>query len=147
MSGDAPRTTPIRVTLGGVTSVELHRAELRRVERKGSDVVLSFADPRMSTQHARLSRTGEGEWVVADLGSKNGTWVGSERIMRQPSRNVGGEGDFALSAERGSSSKLGERRKPECGRREGIRWVGDDHIWKLLHFPHGATGEVRPLGR
>jgi len=84
MCGDAPRTPPARIGLGGVSSVELHRAELRRVDRKGADLVLSLADPRMSTQHARLSRNSDGEWVVADLGSKNGTWVGSERVMRHP---------------------------------------------------------------
>jgi len=84
LSGDAPRTPPARIALGDVTSVELHRAEVRRLDRKGGDVILSLADPRMSTQHARLSRSGDGDWVIADLGSKNGTWVGSERVMRQP---------------------------------------------------------------
>ena len=67
--------------------------------------------------------------------------------MGKASRNVRGDSHFALATQGCSPGKLGERRKPECGRREGIRWVGDDHIWKLLHFRHGATGEVRPLGR
>jgi len=84
LSGDAPRTPPARIGLADVTAVELHRADVRRLERKGSEIVVSLADPRMSTQHARFSAGADGTWVVADLGSKNGTWVGSERVMRQP---------------------------------------------------------------
>jgi DNA-binding NtrC family response regulator len=46
-------------------------------------VFVTLADPRMSTNHARMSRVG-GRWVLEDLDSKNGTTVGPDRIKRKP---------------------------------------------------------------
>jgi len=43
---------------------------------------LPLADSLASRHHARLSRTAEG-WVVEDLGSRNGTWVGDEPVSRR----------------------------------------------------------------
>ena len=36
-------------------------------------------DDYASTAHARLS-PGEGAWVLEDLGSTNGTWLGREKV-------------------------------------------------------------------
>jgi predicted component of type VI protein secretion system len=58
---------------GGVLAVA-DGAVLGRAER--SSVVV--ADPTVSAEHARLDRQGDG-WVVADLGSTNGT-----RLNQQP---------------------------------------------------------------
>ncbi len=44
--------------------------------------------PAMSTGHARLVRTG-GEWIVEDMGSRNGTFLNGSRIVRA----VAGAGD------------------------------------------------------
>jgi DNA-binding NtrC family response regulator len=46
-------------------------------------LAITLADARMSGQHARLSRLGAA-WVLEDLKSKNGTWIGGKRITRQP---------------------------------------------------------------
>jgi pSer/pThr/pTyr-binding forkhead associated (FHA) protein len=46
--------------------------------RRGSDIELPFAE--VSDQHARLSR-GEQGWLLADLGSANGTSVNGHRLM------------------------------------------------------------------
>ena len=56
--------------------------------KRGSDagektVALALPDPRMSTHHARLSRSGDG-WIIEDLGSMNGTMIGALRIKKRP---------------------------------------------------------------
>ncbi len=38
---------------------------------------LTLCDPRLSRAHCRIERLGDGRWVVRDLGSRNGTLVGS----------------------------------------------------------------------
>jgi DNA-binding NtrC family response regulator len=85
LAGDAPRQPPARYSLAGVDRVELGRADIRRSTRAttgGAEVLaITLADARMSGQHARISRIG-GAWVVEDLGSKNGTWLGTQRITR-----------------------------------------------------------------
>jgi transcriptional regulator of acetoin/glycerol metabolism len=84
---DAPRTPQARISLAGIDRVEIARGEGRKVERKTIDgvavVIVTLSDPRMSTKHARLSRLGT-TWVVEDVGSKNGTWIGSQRVTRKP---------------------------------------------------------------
>jgi len=85
--GDTPHTPPARIGLGEVDRVDLKRGEARAITHATVDgarvVTLTLADPRMSTNHARLSRVG-GRWVIEDLDSKNGTTVGPDRIKRRP---------------------------------------------------------------
>ncbi len=87
LAGDAPHTPPARIALGEVDRVDLGRAETRTIRHAMIDdaraVVVTLADPRMSTTHARLSRAG-GRWVLEDLDSRNGTTVGPDRIKRKP---------------------------------------------------------------
>ena len=59
---------------------------LGRTER--ADVVI--ADPTVSSEHARVSRVGRA-WVVADLGSTNGTRVNDRVIDRETSLAAGDE--------------------------------------------------------
>src|SRR5450755_4019972 len=92
LAGDSPRQPPARYSLAGLDRVELGRGDMRRATRattSGAEVLaISLADARMSGQHARISRIGAA-WVVEDLGSKNGTWLGTQRI----SRHTLGDGD------------------------------------------------------
>lgn len=87
LAGDAPHTPPARIALGEVDRVDLGRADQRTIRHAVVDnarlVYVTLADPRMSTNHARLSRVGA-RWVIEDLDSKNGTTVGPDRIKRKP---------------------------------------------------------------
>ena len=87
LAGDAPHTPPARIGLGDVDRVDLGRAESRSIKQATVDgarvVIVTLADPRMSTNHARMSRVGS-RWVLEDLESKNGTTVGPDRIKRKP---------------------------------------------------------------
>jgi transcriptional regulator with GAF, ATPase, and Fis domain len=95
LAGDAPRTPPARISLAGIDRVDVGRGDVRRIDRRKADgadlVTVALADARMSTQHARLTRLG-GAWIIEDLGSKNGTWVGTQRITRKPL----GDGDAVV---------------------------------------------------
>jgi transcriptional regulator with GAF, ATPase, and Fis domain len=85
LCGENPQSPGARIGLGGVDRIEIGRGDVRRMERSKSDgaqvLTIALTDSRMSSQHARLSRVGA-TWVVEDLGSKNGTWVGRRRISR-----------------------------------------------------------------
>jgi len=48
-------------------------------------------DPALSSQHAKISRSDNGQFVVQDLGSLNGTWIaiGERRIDRAAQFQIG----------------------------------------------------------
>jgi len=48
---------------------------------RGSDAAIKLDDDYVSTRHARVGSDGE-QWYVEDLGSTNGTYVGSARITQ-----------------------------------------------------------------
>ena len=50
---------------------------------RGEDVEVFLAEPRASRRHVRVVPSSEGTWIVEDLGSSNGTWVGDQRIARR----------------------------------------------------------------
>jgi pSer/pThr/pTyr-binding forkhead associated (FHA) protein len=55
---------------------------------RGSDAAIRLDDDYVSTRHARVAASGE-EWFVEDLGSTNGTYVGSARITQPTTIGVG----------------------------------------------------------
>jgi len=55
---------------------------------RGSDAAIRLDDDYVSTRHARVASSGE-EWFVEDLGSTNGTYVGSTRITQPTTIGVG----------------------------------------------------------
>jgi pSer/pThr/pTyr-binding forkhead associated (FHA) protein len=46
---------------------------------RGTDAAIRLDDDYVSTRHARFATSGE-QWFVEDLGSTNGTYLGSQRI-------------------------------------------------------------------
>lgn len=75
------------------TGIDLHRAWLFPLRKarmaffakvilvgraRSSDVCIDH--PSISKLHARIRRTDEGAYTIADAGSTNGTWVGGRRI-------------------------------------------------------------------
>ena len=58
-------------------SVSLEHAPL--LIGRGNDAAIRLDDDYVSTRHARIAASGE-QWFVEDLGSTNGTFLGSERL-------------------------------------------------------------------
>ena len=55
---------------------------------RGSDAAIRLDDDYVSTRHARVAASGD-EWFVEDLGSTNGTYIGSTRITQPTTIGVG----------------------------------------------------------
>lgn len=82
LHADDLRRPSSRHALGDIDEVHFRRGATRetfRVQQQGKrQLVLTFADPWMSSMHARLQRRGD-EWFLEDTGSKNGTFVDGQR--------------------------------------------------------------------
>ena len=88
--GRAARGTPRTLTVtegpnAGVT-VPLDGAPL--LIGRGTDAALRLDDDYVSTRHARIATNGE-QWFVEDLGSTNGTFLGSQRVTAPVPIGVG----------------------------------------------------------
>jgi len=81
LTSDRPTEAPVRFVLAGIDRVLLGRGEQTRIDRQGRDLVLCFADSRMSASHATLTRSGR-RWLLEDAGSKNGTALDGARVSR-----------------------------------------------------------------
>ena len=55
---------------------------------RGSDAAIRLDDDYVSTRHARIAASGD-EWFVEDLGSTNGTYIGSVRITQPTTITLG----------------------------------------------------------
>ena len=80
--------TQVVVTSGsneGV-SVPLDRAPI--LIGRGTDAAVRLDDDYASTRHARIAASGD-QWYVEDLGSTNGTYIGSARITRPTTLTLG----------------------------------------------------------
>ena len=79
----APRRTRPRSSIveGGNKgeAVSLEQAPL--LIGRGNDAAIRLDDDYVSTRHARIASSGE-QWFVEDLGSTNGTYVGTSRITQ-----------------------------------------------------------------
>jgi transcriptional regulator of acetoin/glycerol metabolism len=77
-----PLGRPARHSLRGVDEVRLGRGPsgAERLGEGGARVLrITEPDARISTAHARL-RHHLGRWLIEDLGSRNGTWLGGEAV-------------------------------------------------------------------
>ncbi len=55
---------------------------------RGGDAAIRLDDDYVSTRHARIVASGD-QWYVEDLGSTNGTYVGSSRITQPTALQLG----------------------------------------------------------
>ena len=55
---------------------------------RGSDAAIRLDDDYVSTRHARIAASGD-QWFIEDLGSTNGTYVGSARITQPTTITLG----------------------------------------------------------
>ncbi len=55
---------------------------------RGTDAAIRLDDDYVSTRHARIAASGD-EWFVEDLGSTNGTYIGSARITQPTTLTLG----------------------------------------------------------
>ena len=67
------------------------RAELEQAPiliGRGTDAAIRLDDDYVSTRHARVAASGD-QWFVEDLGSTNGTYIGSVRITQPTTITLG----------------------------------------------------------
>ena len=57
---------------------------------RGPDAQIRLDDDYVSTRHARIASS-EDQWFVEDLGSTNGTYVGSARITQPTTLTLGSQ--------------------------------------------------------
>jgi hypothetical protein len=80
--------THVLVTEGANTG---ERAELDQAPiliGRGNDAAIRLDDDYVSTRHARIAASGD-QWFVEDLGSTNGTYIGSVRITQPTTISLG----------------------------------------------------------
>jgi pSer/pThr/pTyr-binding forkhead associated (FHA) protein len=66
--------------------VDLDRAPI--LIGRGADAAIRLDDDYVSTRHARIAASGD-QWFVEDLGSTNGTYVGTVRITQPTTLTLG----------------------------------------------------------
>jgi FHA domain len=76
-----PAGTPthLMVTEGGLTGTRIGLTGAPVLIGRANDSTLVLEDDYASTRHARISLQ-DGTWMVEDLGSTNGTYVGSRKV-------------------------------------------------------------------
>ncbi len=91
LEGDRPSSRGARYSLVGVDRITIGRGPERMPTRSADGRTLSLGLPGrwLSSSHAVVRAIG-GEWVAEDAGSRNGTFVGGERITTR----VLGERDY-----------------------------------------------------
>src|SRR5712691_7321775 len=70
----------IRVLSGPVAGAVISLADDLEIGRSGDADGRLGDDPELSRHHARIQRAADGQLVIVDLGSTNGTFVNGQRI-------------------------------------------------------------------
>src|SRR5258708_1645797 len=86
----AGRSTPqqLLVTAGALAGTSLGLADQQITIGRANDATLVLNDDYASTRHARLSPQ-DGQWIVEDLGSTNGTYLDRQKVTRPTPVPVG----------------------------------------------------------
>jgi pSer/pThr/pTyr-binding forkhead associated (FHA) protein len=71
--------THLLVTEGGLTGTRIGLTGAPVLIGRANDSTLVLEDDYASTRHARISLQ-DGQWVVEDLGSTNGTYLGQRKL-------------------------------------------------------------------
>lgn len=74
------KPTKLLITDGPLTGTTLPLGSAAISIGRSPSATLVLDDPYVSTRHAELRET-DGEWVLTDLGSTNGTFVDEERLF------------------------------------------------------------------
>ena len=70
----------IRITGGPAQGSNIEIGQELQIGRSAGAEGRLGDDPEISRQHARISRDAQGQLVVEDLGSTNGTYVNTKRV-------------------------------------------------------------------
>lgn len=84
------RGTPrfLVVTEGGLSGVSIDLADQQITMGRANDATLVLNDDYASTYHARIFPQ-DGQWLVEDLGSTNGTYLDRQKVARPTPVPVG----------------------------------------------------------
>jgi pSer/pThr/pTyr-binding forkhead associated (FHA) protein len=82
-SGRRPRGEPTHVAVvdGANAGEAVSLDEAPILIGRGSDAAIRLDDDYVSTRHARIAQSGD-QWFIEDLGSTNGTYIGSHRLTQ-----------------------------------------------------------------
>lgn len=88
--GKRPRGEPTQVVVvegpNAGQTVPLDQAPI--LIGRGADAAIRLDDDYVSTRHARIAISGD-QWFVEDLGSTNGTYMGSHRLTQPTTLQLG----------------------------------------------------------
>lgn len=88
-----PKSQPTHVLVieGSNTGARAELADAPILIGRGSDAAIRLDDDYVSTRHARIAASGAdaGQWFVEDLGSTNGTYLGTVRLNQPTTLTVG----------------------------------------------------------
>ncbi|WP_300576160.1 FHA domain-containing protein [uncultured Nocardioides sp.] len=80
--------THVLVTEGSNAGERAELADAPILIGRGSDAAIRLDDDYVSTRHARIAAAGD-QWFVEDLGSTNGTYIGTVRITQPTTITLG----------------------------------------------------------
>jgi pSer/pThr/pTyr-binding forkhead associated (FHA) protein len=81
--GRAPRGAPQRLLVigGSLTGTSIGLADQQITIGRANDATLVLSDDYASSRHARLFPQ-DGQWIVEDLGSTNGTYLDRQKVTQ-----------------------------------------------------------------
>ena len=85
-----PRGAPTHVAIveGANVDEKISLDDAPLLIGRGSDAAIRLDDDYVSTRHARIAASGD-QWFVEDLGSTNGTYIGSQRLSQPTTLQLG----------------------------------------------------------